>query len=71
MRYFENNWGLTKPDGVTEMDYKVHSPAWALCFQKRARQAGAECHVKYPDHPTEGYQDIWDFLVQELRSGRS
>lgn len=68
MRYFENNWGLTKPDGVTEMDYKVHSPAWALGFQKLARQAGAECYVKYPDHPTEGYQDICDFLDQELRS---
>jgi len=66
--YFENNWGLTQPENVTEMDYKVHSPAWALGFQKLARQAGVACHVKFPDHPTDGYKDIWDFLVQRLQS---
>ena len=66
--YFENNWGLTRPDAVTEADYKVHSPAWALGFQKLAEQAGVECHVKYPDHPTDKYQDIWDFVVQELKA---
>ncbi len=66
--YFENNWGLTQPETVTEMDYKVHSPAWALGFQQIARQAGATCLVKYPDHPTEGYQDIWDFLVKQLKA---
>ncbi|WP_020470138.1 alpha/beta hydrolase [Zavarzinella formosa] len=64
--YFENNWGLTQPATVTEMDYKVHSPAWGLGFQKLASQAGATCHVKYPDHPTDGYKDIWDFIVKEL-----
>lgn len=66
--YFENNWGLTPPENVTEMDYKVHSPAWSLGFQKLAQQAGVVCHVKYPDHPTDRYHDIWDFLVQELKS---
>lgn len=66
--YFENNWGLTRPQNVTEMDYKVHSPAWALGFQKLAQQAGVVCHVKFPDHPTDHYQDIWDFLVQELQA---
>ncbi len=65
--YFENNWGLTQPATVTEMDYKVHSPAWALGFQQLAHRAGAVCHVKFPDHPTDGYQDIWDFLVTELK----
>ena len=25
--YFENNWGLTQPENIGEMDYKVHSPA--------------------------------------------
>ncbi len=64
--YFENNWGLTQPESVTAMDYKVHSPAWALGFQKLAQQAGAVCLVKYPGHPTERYQNIWNFLVQEL-----
>ncbi len=66
--YFENNWGLTQPPGITEMDYKVHSPAWALGFQQLAKVAGAECHVKYPDHPTDGYDDIWNFIVKRLKS---
>ena len=66
--YFENNWGLTQPEGVEEMDYKVHSPAWGLGFQQLAQAAGVECHVKYPDHPTDGYQDIWDFLTQKLNA---
>ncbi len=66
--YFENNWGLTQPEKVTEMDYKVHSPAWGLGFQKLAQQAGATCYVKYPDHPTEKYKDIWDFVVGELKA---
>ena len=66
--YFENNWGLTQPENIGEMDYKVHSPAWALGFQKLARAAGAACYVKYPDHPTEGYKDIWDFLIQRLKA---
>jgi acetyl esterase/lipase len=64
--YFENNWGLTQPDTVTEADYKVHSPAWALGFQKLAGKAGVACYVKYPDHPTEKYKDIWEFLAKEL-----
>ncbi len=66
--YFENNWGLTQPAAVKEMDYKVHSPVFALGFQKLAQQAGVECYAKFPDHPTNGYKDVWDFLVQELKS---
>lgn len=65
--YFENEWGLTRPKDITESNYTVHSPAWAVGFQKLALAAGATCHVKYPDHPTEKYQDIWDFLAQELK----
>ncbi len=68
--YFENNWGLTQPETVSEMDYKVHSAAWALGFQKLALEVGAVCHVKFPDHPTDGYTDIWDFIVQELKRVR-
>ena len=66
--YFENEWGLTRPDTVAETNYKVHSPAWGLGFQKLAQEAGVVCHVKYPGHPTEGYQDIWDFVVKELKA---
>lgn len=66
--YFENEWGLTQPKDVTETNYKVHSPAWAVGFKQLADKAGVVCHVKYPDHPTEKYKDIWDFLVQELKT---
>jgi hypothetical protein len=66
--YFENEWGLTQPEGFTEDNYKVHSPAWGLGFQKLAQAAGVTCHNKYPGHPTEGYKDIWDFIVQELKA---
>jgi hypothetical protein len=51
---------------VYELDFLVHSPAWALGFRELAHEAGVACHVKYPGHPTEKYQDIWDFVVQEL-----
>lgn len=64
--YFENNWGLTQPEKVTVADYNVHSPRWALGFQKLALAAGVTCLVKYPNHPTEGYQDIWDYVTQRL-----
>jgi acetyl esterase/lipase len=63
--YFENNWGLTQPDGVAKMDYLVHSPRWALGFQKIAQERGVMCYVKYPDHPTEKFADIWDFLARQ------
>lgn len=63
--YFENNWGLTKPDDVKEMDYRVHAPGWGLGFQKIARQHGVTCYVKYPGHPSEKFADIWDFLVRQ------
>ena len=67
--YFENNWGLTRPDDVGEMDYLVHSPAWALGFQKLAQERGVTCYVKFPGHPSEKDSDIWDFLVKELQAG--
>jgi hypothetical protein len=28
--------------------------------------AGAICCVKYPDHPSEGIEDIWDFIRGRL-----
>ena len=65
--YFENEWGLTQPENITEANYKVHSPAWGLGFQKVAEKVGAQVYVKYPEHPTEKYKDIWDFLVQQTK----
>ncbi len=64
--YFENEWGLTKPDEIEENNYKVHSPAWAVGFQKLGEKAGAKVYAKFPGHPTEGYNDIWDFIVKQL-----
>jgi len=64
--YFENEWGLTKPDDIAETNYKVHSPAWGMGFQKIAQNVGATVYNKFPDHPTEKYKDIWDFIVQSL-----
>jgi hypothetical protein len=66
--YFENEWGMTQPEGITETNYKVHSPAWAVGFQKLAEKAGVECYVKYPDHPTPGYDNIWDFVEKQLKA---
>ena len=66
--YFENNWGLTRPDTVKEMDYKVHSPAWGLGFQKLAEGRGATCYVRFPDHPSSKYDDMWDFLLRNLKA---
>ena len=64
--YFENNWGLTKPENVKEADYRVHSPRWALGFEKIAQERGATVYVKFPEHPSAKYADIWDFLFQRL-----
>lgn len=65
--YFENNWGMSRPENIKEADYKVHSPAWGVGFQKMAAAAGVVSYLKYPDHPTEGFADIWDFIAQTLK----
>ncbi|HEY5314808.1 MAG TPA: hypothetical protein VIK18_19900 [Pirellulales bacterium] len=64
--YFENEWGLTKPDDIKVENYDVHSPRWGVGFQKLAQARGATCYLKYLGHPSEKYSDIWDFLVKEL-----
>lgn len=66
--YFDNEWGMAKPQDITQANYDTHSPAWAVGFQKLALTAGATCHVKFPNHPTEKCKDIWGFPVQELRA---
>ncbi len=35
------------------MNYKVPSPAWAVGFQKLAREAGVTCYVEYLDQAAE------------------
>lgn len=68
--FFENEWGLTQPENITEGNYKVHSPRWALGFQKIAQARGATCYVKFLDHPSEKYASIWDFLIQKMKEPR-
>ncbi len=65
--FFENEWGLTQPKDVTQANYDVHSPRWALGFQALAQGAGATCLVKFPEHPVDGYVDIWDFVARQLQ----
>lgn len=66
--FFENEWGLEQPKEFTKENYDVHSPLWALGFQKLALAAGATCYVKFPGHPAdEGGRDIWDFVARRLR----
>jgi acetyl esterase/lipase len=65
--FFENEWGLTKPGDITQANYDVHSPRWALGFQKLALAVGAACEVKFPEHPVDGYADIWGFVAAKLR----
>jgi len=64
--FFQYDWGLTKPDNIELSNYRVHSPAWGLGFQKLTQERGGTCYVKFPDHPSEKYADMWDFLVKEL-----
>lgn len=67
--FFENEWGQTKPADITQANYDVHCPRWALGFQKLALAAGAECHVKFPDHPADDpAKDIWNFVARRLNS---
>lgn len=66
--FFENEWGQTKPDDITQANYDVHCPRWALGFQRLSRAAGATCFVNFPGHPAdEAVKDIWDFVVKKLR----
>jgi len=69
--YFYNNWGLTKPDDITESNYSVHAPAESLGFQKIAQSLGVTCYVDFPGHPAEKYKDMWDFLIEELNGVHS
>lgn len=69
--YFENEWGLKPPGGgITHENYIVHSPAWGIGFKELADKAGVTCFNKYLGHPTDGYDDIWDFILKKLRDGR-
>jgi hypothetical protein len=66
--FCENEWGQVKLDDITQANYDVHCPRWALGFQKLALAAGAKCYVKFPGHSAdEAGKDIWDFIVKQLR----
>ena len=65
--YFYNNWPLTKPDDVKEMDYLVHSPAWGLGFKQVADAHGVTVYNDYPGHPADKYKNPWDFMIHILK----
>lgn len=65
--FFENEWGLTQPKDITQANYDVHSPRWAVGFQKLALSSGATCFVKFPAHPVSEYADIWNFVAEQLQ----
>jgi acetyl esterase/lipase len=44
----------------------VHSPRWALAFQKLAQERGATVYVHFPGHPSEKYKNIWEFIYDRL-----
>ena len=64
--YIQYDWGLTKPAEILEANYTIHSPKLALGFQQLAQSKGVICYVKFPDHPSEKYASLWDFLVKQL-----
>jgi len=68
--YFYNNWGLTKPDDINEVDYRIHSPLWGLGFQSKAQSKGMTVYCDYPGHHAEKYKNGWDFLLHQLTTVR-
>ncbi len=66
--FIENEWGLTKPENITEANYRTHSPLWGIGLKKYVEARGGICYQKYPGLQPEKYKDIWDFLIQRLSS---
>ena len=68
--FIENEWGLTKPDDpkITQANYQTHSPLWGIGLKKYVEKFGVICYQKYLGHPSEKYQDIWDFMVKRLQA---
>ena len=68
--FIENEWGLTKPDDpkITQANYQTHSPLWGIGLKQYVEKFGVTCYQKYLGHPSEKYQDIWNFLVKKLQT---
>jgi hypothetical protein len=49
-------------------NYLVHSPRWGLGFQKMARERGAVCYLRFPGHPSEKFDNMWDFLLRKVEA---
>jgi acetyl esterase/lipase len=64
--FIENEWGLTKPENISEANYRTHSPLWGIGLKKYVEARGGICYQKYPGLKPERYKDIWDFLIQRL-----
>ena len=64
--FIEYALGTTRPAEISLNAYLAHSPLLAVGFQNLSRQRGATCYVKFPGHPSEKYDGLWDFLVKQL-----
>lgn len=65
--FIENEWGLTQPEGITEANYRTHSPLWGIGLKKLVEARGGTCYQKYPGREPAKYKDIWDFLIRRLK----
>ena len=64
--YIQNDFGMTRPEGITEPNYRTHSPLWGVGLKKFAEARGVTCYQKYPGLESTKYKDMWDFLIQRL-----
>ncbi len=64
--YIENDFGMTRPEGITEPNYQTHSPLWGVGLKKFVEARGVTCYQKYPGLESTKYKDMWDFLIQRL-----
>jgi hypothetical protein len=65
--YFFYGQGLPDPAGPPPTSPElVHSPLWAIGFQKLAQSQGVECYLQYKGHPAEKYRGLLPFVLHQL-----
>jgi acetyl esterase/lipase len=64
--YLQYGQTLPAPGSNPTSSELVHSPRWALAFQKLAQQRGATVYVQFPGHPPEKYKGISEFILDRL-----
>ena len=64
--YFSYTEGLPVTGVATPPFKLIHSPLWAIGFQKLAEKQGVTCYLSYPGHPSEPYPNMVRFLLHQL-----